>query len=72
MDTFLGTFEDFSDKFKALVAVAEQPRTWQVRQLPTLPTWIKGNVALLGDAAHAMLPSKLFLWLSGPGPQLTI
>ncbi|KAJ7846906.1 hypothetical protein B0H13DRAFT_2406699 [Mycena leptocephala] len=56
MDTFLGTFEDFSDKFKALVAVAEQPRTWQVRQLPTLPTWIKGNVALLGDAAHAMLP----------------
>ncbi|KAF7360732.1 FAD/NAD(P)-binding domain-containing protein [Mycena venus] len=53
-DTFLDAFEDFADKYKALVRVAEKPRTWQLRKLPILPTWIKGNVALLGDAAHAM------------------
>ncbi|KAF8153527.1 FAD/NAD(P)-binding domain-containing protein [Mycena galopus ATCC 62051] len=57
MDSFLEAFEDLGDKFKGLVAVADKPRTWQLRKLLTLPTWIKGNVAILGDAAHAMFPT---------------
>jgi 2-polyprenyl-6-methoxyphenol hydroxylase-like FAD-dependent oxidoreductase len=28
-----------------------------LRELTPLPTWIRGRVALLGDAAHAMLPN---------------
>ncbi len=28
-----------------------------VRELETLPTWVEGRVALLGDAAHAMTPN---------------
>ncbi|KAF9036969.1 FAD/NAD(P)-binding domain-containing protein [Hymenopellis radicata] len=57
MDTFLAAFADFSDKFKALVTAAHKPGVWQLRKLPPLPTWVKGNVALLGDAAHAMFPT---------------
>ncbi|KAJ7260306.1 hypothetical protein B0H12DRAFT_1231798 [Mycena haematopus] len=56
-DTFLAAFADFSDKFKALVNAAHKPGVWQLRKLPPLPTWVKGNVALLGDAAHAMFPT---------------
>ncbi|KAJ7589123.1 FAD/NAD(P)-binding domain-containing protein [Mycena floridula] len=57
MDTFQAAFEDFSDKFMPLVSAAEKPRVVQLRRMPTIPTWIKGSVALLGDAAHAMNPT---------------
>jgi salicylate hydroxylase len=57
MDTFLKAFEDYGEKFMGFVNVAENPRVWQVRSLKAIPTWTKGNVALLGDAAHAMFPS---------------
>ncbi|KAJ6452079.1 hypothetical protein C8R45DRAFT_1124108 [Mycena sanguinolenta] len=56
-ETFREAFEGLCDKFKGFVDVARNPRTWQVRKLPVLPTWIKGNVAVLGDAAHAMWPT---------------
>ncbi|KAJ7585345.1 FAD/NAD(P)-binding domain-containing protein, partial [Mycena floridula] len=57
MKVFQEAFEDFGNKFMPTVSVAESPRVWQVRKLPTLSTWVKGNVALLGDAAHAMFPT---------------
>ncbi|KAJ6566142.1 hypothetical protein B0H19DRAFT_1137049 [Mycena capillaripes] len=57
METFLESFADFGEKFMSLVTVAEKPRVWQLRSMSTLPTWTKGNVALLGDAAHAMRPT---------------
>ncbi|KAK7042713.1 FAD/NAD(P)-binding domain-containing protein [Favolaschia claudopus] len=56
-EAFHENFHDFCPKFMALVNAAEAPRTWQLRKLPTLPTWIKGNVAIMGDAAHAMYPT---------------
>lgn len=31
-------------------------RKWALHRLPPLPTWTNGRVALLGDAAHPMLP----------------
>ncbi|KAJ7717288.1 hypothetical protein B0H16DRAFT_1388268, partial [Mycena metata] len=57
MDTFRASFEEYGDKFLSFVDLAERPRVWQVRAMPVIPTWIKGNVALLGDAAHAMFPT---------------
>ncbi|KAJ6486506.1 FAD/NAD(P)-binding domain-containing protein [Mycena vitilis] len=56
-EAFLKSFEDYGEKFKPIVAVAEKPHIWKVKALPTLPTWTKGNVVLIGDAAHAMLPT---------------
>ncbi|KAJ7729966.1 hypothetical protein B0H16DRAFT_1330197 [Mycena metata] len=57
MDTFRAAFEDDCDRFLSFVKLTEKPRVWQVRAMPVIPTWIKGNVALLGDAAHAMFPT---------------
>jgi salicylate hydroxylase len=31
-------------------------REWTLHTLPPLPAWTRGRVALLGDAAHPMLP----------------
>ncbi|KAF7374343.1 FAD/NAD(P)-binding domain-containing protein [Mycena sanguinolenta] len=52
-------FHDFHPKFLRILDLS--PRTpilkWQMRYLPALPTWIRGRSALLGDAAHATLPT---------------
>ncbi|KAF7374345.1 FAD/NAD(P)-binding domain-containing protein [Mycena sanguinolenta] len=52
-------FQDFHPKFLRILDLS--PRTpilkWQMRYLPALPTWIRGRSALLGDAAHATLPT---------------
>lgn len=39
------------------MALADTVLKWQLRVLPLLPTWIRGRAALLGDAAHATLPT---------------
>jgi salicylate hydroxylase len=42
-----------------LASAGEQDGAWQSWHLydrPAAPTWVKGQVALLGDAAHPMLP----------------
>ncbi|EKG19946.1 Monooxygenase FAD-binding protein [Macrophomina phaseolina MS6] len=31
---------------------------WDLLDMPVLPTWVNGRVALLGDAAHPFLPCK--------------
>ncbi|KAF7289654.1 FAD/NAD(P)-binding domain-containing protein [Mycena chlorophos] len=36
--------------------LASQVVKWQLRTVPRLPTWINGRAAIMGDAAHAMLP----------------
>ncbi len=39
-----------------LVAAAPAWRRWALNTLPPLPTWSRGPVTLLGDAAHAIVP----------------
>ncbi len=39
-----------------LLAAPQAWRRWPLNALPTLPTWSRGPVALLGDAAHAIVP----------------
>jgi salicylate hydroxylase len=46
----------FAAQFRTVVQSARGWRTWAVHTLPTLSRWTDGNAALLGDAAHPILP----------------
>jgi len=54
----LDVFKDFCPPIIALLSKVpvNEIKLWQLLDLPALPTWVKGNVALMGDAAHPLLP----------------
>ncbi|KAJ7610012.1 FAD/NAD(P)-binding domain-containing protein [Mycena polygramma] len=57
-EELLATFTDYAPEYTDLLELVEGPvHLWQIRALPCLPTWVKGCVALVGDAAHATLPT---------------
>ena len=41
---------------RALLACANSWHSWHLYDRPATPSWVKGRIALLGDAAHPMLP----------------
>lgn len=49
-------FADWHEDARALIAAARAWRKWPLVDLDPLPAWTLGRVALLGDAAHPMLP----------------
>ncbi|KAF7289643.1 FAD-binding-3 domain-containing protein [Mycena chlorophos] len=54
----LAAFSTFDPKFRQIfdLPLASQVIKWQLRTVPRLSTWVKGRAAIMGDAAHAMLP----------------
>jgi salicylate hydroxylase len=48
--------EEFASPLRKLVASAGSWRRWSLYRMPPLERWISGRAALLGDAAHPMLP----------------
>jgi len=60
VDDILAEFSEFDEKYLRIIKLAPQDgiRLWPLRQHLPHPTWVKGKAALLGDAAHAMLPCK--------------
>ena len=48
--------EAFAAPLRALVASADSWRHWSLYRMPLLERWNSGRAALLGDAAHPMLP----------------
>jgi len=58
LEEVLDEFKGFHQRYLTFLELGDQPiLRWQLRVLPILPTWINGRTALLGDAAHATLPT---------------
>ncbi|KAJ7081830.1 hypothetical protein B0H15DRAFT_447321 [Mycena belliarum] len=51
-------FKDYHPRFLRLLDLPPHSpiHRWQLRVLPSLHTWVRGQAVLLGDAAHATLP----------------
>ncbi|KAH8084326.1 hypothetical protein BXZ70DRAFT_1046108 [Cristinia sonorae] len=49
-------YADFNDQGRAITDLMKTPTLWAVNVVPDLPTYVSGRVAVLGDAAHAMVP----------------
>ncbi|KAJ7067303.1 FAD/NAD(P)-binding domain-containing protein [Mycena amicta] len=57
-EELLKAFSDLHPNLLAWIDLVNEPvLRWQLRHLPLFPTWINGRAALLGDAAHATLPT---------------
>ncbi len=55
-DTSFGVFEGWHAGVTAILSEARDPWSSDLRVHPVLPSWSRGNLVLLGDAAHPMLP----------------
>jgi 2-polyprenyl-6-methoxyphenol hydroxylase-like FAD-dependent oxidoreductase len=49
-------FSRWCKESKSLIERASSWRAWSLYRLPPLPSWSRGPVTLLGDAAHPVLP----------------
>ncbi|KAI1338942.1 FAD/NAD(P)-binding domain-containing protein [Xylariaceae sp. FL0016] len=52
------SYADFPDWLRGIFDQAPDTALWQLRDIDPLPTWTKGRTILIGDAAHAMLPTQ--------------
>ncbi|GAA6037985.1 hypothetical protein JCM8097_009526 [Rhodosporidiobolus ruineniae] len=57
-EELLASFSEFCDDAKDILRLVSSCALWQLREQDPLPTWTKGRVILIGDAAHAMLPHQ--------------
>ncbi|PIL34427.1 hypothetical protein GSI_03202 [Ganoderma sinense ZZ0214-1] len=51
-------FEGWESKTLGLIKAVKEPFAWAMHTARQLPTYVKGRAALVGDAAHAMLPHQ--------------
>ncbi|KAL4981889.1 hypothetical protein BDW68DRAFT_195989 [Aspergillus falconensis] len=54
----LDTFSEFPDWVLSVFKHSRDLGLWQLRDIDPLRTWYRGRVLLIGDAAHAMLPTQ--------------
>jgi salicylate hydroxylase len=52
------SFAEFPAWVHSLFDAAPDVGLWQLRDIPSLPHWARGRTILIGDAAHAMLPTQ--------------
>lgn len=58
LNKMLDTFSAFPEWTKDMFRQTESIGLWQLRDLDPLESWNNGRVILIGDAAHAMLPTQ--------------
>ncbi|MCW8378647.1 FAD-dependent monooxygenase [Streptomyces justiciae] len=56
VEDFAAEFAGWDPRLKALITAAERVGRWSVLDRAPLSAWVRGRLALLGDAAHPMLP----------------
>ncbi|WP_332847451.1 salicylate 1-monooxygenase [Pseudomonas lactucae] len=54
----LQAFSAWGDAVRVLLECIPHPTLWALHDLAELPGYVHGRVALIGDAAHAMLPHQ--------------
>ena len=54
----LDTYRSFPEWVKAPFRLAKEMGLWQLRDIDPLASWVNGRFILIGDAAHAMLPTQ--------------
>lgn len=57
-DKMLETFKEFPTWSRDMLSSAESIGLWQLHDIDPLKTWHRGRVIVIGDAAHAMLPTQ--------------
>ena len=57
-EKLLQSFDSFPEWLKEIFRSAPSLGLWQLRDISPLKTWFKDRVILIGDAAHAMLPTQ--------------
>jgi salicylate hydroxylase len=50
------TLRDWDPRLTTLAEAADAMTSWPLFDRDVVPTWVRGRVALMGDACHAMLP----------------
>ncbi|PVH98846.1 FAD binding domain-containing protein [Periconia macrospinosa] len=58
LNKMLKTFEEFPEWARSTFQHSDSIGLWQLRDIDPLDTWTRGRVILIGDAAHAMLPTQ--------------
>jgi salicylate hydroxylase len=54
-DRLIARFADGCDEVRELLGYVDLSRHWEIATIDPISEWSKGRVALLGDAAHAMV-----------------
>ncbi|KAH0283466.1 monooxygenase [Aureobasidium namibiae CBS 147.97] len=58
LEEVLDAFQAFPQWVRDIISHAPEAALWQLRDIDPLTTWTKGRAIIIGDAAHAMLPTQ--------------
>jgi 2-polyprenyl-6-methoxyphenol hydroxylase-like FAD-dependent oxidoreductase len=57
-DELLGIYGDYHEPVPSLIRHSQPPLRVNIHDIQSLPTWHRGRVLLVGDAAHAVSPNS--------------
>ncbi|KAF8888036.1 hypothetical protein BD779DRAFT_1672449 [Infundibulicybe gibba] len=57
-DEILAAHNHWEPQLQAIIECIHRPSRWAIHEAQPLQSWADGNVALLGDSAHAMSPQQ--------------
>lgn len=59
-DALLDVYKDFGPVVRSLLEMVSSSglKAWTLLDMERIPCWVKGRLALLGDAAHPFLPRE--------------